>query len=74
MPPNEGRKKDGWPNDRGVEPVDVLVSHAPRHTIHPPTGGTQQIVSLPYSDIHMFLLIQPRFHDYPKINDQHRAM
>jgi len=54
--------------DATVEPVDHLVSQAPCHTIRPPTG-TQQIVSLPYFDIHMQPPSQPRIQYYPKILD-----
>jgi hypothetical protein len=72
-PPNEGWKRDGWPNDRYVEPVDNLGSQAPRCTRGPP-ACPQQIVSLAYLDIHMLPPSQLRIQDYPEILDQHRVM
>jgi hypothetical protein len=72
-PPNEGCKRDGCPNDKYVEPVDNRGSQAPRFTIGPPTY-LQQIVSLPYFDIYILPLTQPRIQDYREILDQHRAV
>ena len=70
-PPNNGYKGDGWPNGKDVEPMDHLVAQVIRPTTGPPTGP-QQIVRLPYIDIHMLPPRHPRFQDYPEIFGQHR--
>jgi len=70
-PPNQGCKNEGRPNDRNVEPMDHLRSQAPHCITGPPTGP-QQIVSLPYLDIHMLPPRQPTDQDYPEILDRRK--
>jgi len=46
-------RKDGWPNDRGVQTMDHPTTQASRHKLCP-LAGPKQIFSLPHLDIHVF--------------------